>query len=163
MAIFVDSLKLKATVRSMHQFCGVVRAIFPSPPSDDVVEAATLYIYIRSAEGIFGKRFSERMSEALRDQLKFASPVDIETRLLRIDRNRDAFETAANEADPPESAHDSFTNHVHSVIRALVSEANFSAEDPGIVRLLFPRFEHAARRVRDHLLGIKEQSRFVMR
>ncbi len=163
MALFIDNLKLKATTGSMHQFLAVVRAIFPTPPPDEVVEAATLYVYMHTAEGVFGKRFRERMQEAMRDELKFASAVDTESRLFRIDRNRAEFEAAAVAADPPECANDAFMHHVHSVIRALMREGGFPTEDPGLVRLIFPRFEQAARRVRDHLMGIRDQSRFVMR
>ena len=49
------------------------------------------------------------------------------------------------------------------MIRALLVEAGAPYDDPGIVKLIFPRFENTARRLRDHLQGLKHQAQFVMR
>jgi len=53
--------------------------------------------------------------------------------------------------------------HVTSVIRALLAEACPESDSREQVKAIFPRFEEAVRRIKNHLLGIKRQPRFVMK
>ena len=133
------------------------------PPPDDVVEATTVFLYARVARDVFGPRFASRLSDHLLQHLKFTTPLDVEARCSRIGRSLTYFEQAERDACTNHSDQEKFTQHVRSCIRALLAEAGFGSDDSGIVKLLFPRFEAAVRRVRDHLMGIREQSHFVMK
>jgi hypothetical protein len=174
MGLFINKLKLKAAIGSMHQFCPVVRTIFPDAPTDEVVEAATVFLYERLVRAIFGNRFADHWRAGVRAKFRYSTPIDMDMRLARIGQNVETFEQ--QEAAPGDgsgasggsggsgaSDHDEFTRHVRSVIRALLVEAGAPYDDPGIVKLIFPRFENTARRLRDHLQGLKHQAQFVMR
>ncbi len=163
MGLFINRLKLNAAARSMHQFCPVVRGIFPQPPADEVVEATTVFLYTRVARDVFGPRFASRLSEHLLQDLKFTTPLDVQTRCARIGHALGYYEQAESDACTDHSDQETFTQHVRSCIRALLAEGGFGSDDAAIVKLLFPRFEEAVRRLRDHLLGIREQSKFVMK
>jgi hypothetical protein len=163
MNIFLNTRKLKAAASSMHQFCPVVRSIYRSPPDDDVVEAATVFIYEHTAREVFGRRFADALRARLRQRYRYASPVEVETRVLRIGRNCDEFRRWEEAWAPPRDTQGEFTAYVHSVIRALLAEAGQPYDDPEVVKDMFPRFEEAARRLQTHLQGIRQQSRYVMR
>ena len=162
MGLLINKLKLKASIGSMHQFCPVVRTIFPDPPTDQVVEAATVFLYEQLVRSIFGNRFADHWRAGIRAKFKYSTAVEMDERLSRIGQNAQTFEQ--QEPDPTGSSdHDDFTRHVRSVIRALLVEAGAPYDDAGLVKLIFPRFENTARRLRDHLDGLKHQSQFVMR
>jgi hypothetical protein len=162
MAFFINKLKLKAAAGSMHEFCPVVRNIFPAEPSNDVVEAATLFLYARTAESVFGRWFARHLRRRIREQLKFSTPIEMDARVYRITRHMEEFHRHAA-GSRPRGLQDEFTRYVHNAMRALLREAGTQFDRPEIVRLIFPRFEYAVRRVRDHLQAIKEQTRFVFR
>ena len=163
MGIFVNKLKIRAAVGSMHQFCAPVRMIYPEPPSDDVVEATTVFLYERLARATFGNRFADRWLESVSTSLKYVTPADLKQRLLRIGRNVEEFDRQEMNPGAAVSDHEQFTRNVRSVIRALLVEAGAPHDDPVLVKLIFPRFQSTAQRLRDHLQGINEQARFVMR
>jgi hypothetical protein len=162
---FVDKLKLNAAARSMHQFCPIVRTIYPDPPSNEAVEAATVYLYAGLAQEIFGKRFTIRLREEIRNHYKYAEPIEVDLRVIRMEQRVELLrrEARTQRNGNGNSQYVEFTQHVHNVIRALLSEAGDGFDNPQVVKLIFPRFEEAVRRIKTHLLGIKHQSRYVMR
>lgn len=158
MPLLVDKLKLKAAAGSLHQFLPAVRGVYPRPPADDATEAATVFLYVGLAREIFGRRFAHHLRLHLRPRYKFAIPTEIELRVLRIENRLEAL---TREAEP--SMADDSAAHVTTVIRALLAEACPEFDDPRHVRAIYPRFEEAVRRIKNHLLGIKRQPRFVMK
>lgn len=163
MGLFVNKQKVKAAVFSMHQFCPVVRGVYRELPDDDVVEAATAFLYERLAREIFGKRFAEMVRHYLQYQYKFAPVADIEARRDRIERNVEIFRRQEEATAPAQSSQDEFTHRVRSVIRAFLAEAGMPYDDDELVCDAFPRFDETVRRVRAHLEGIRRQSRYVMK
>jgi hypothetical protein len=147
----------------MHQFCPIVRAIYPDPPTNEAVEAATVYLYTGLAQEIFGKRFTARLRESIRDHYKYAAPVEVDLRVMRMDQRVELLRREARSHRNGNSNYVEFTQHVHNVIRAMLTEAGDGFDNPQVVKLIFPRFEEAVRRIKTHLLGIKHQSRYVMR
>jgi hypothetical protein len=160
---FVDKLKLNAAARSMHQFCPIVRAIYPEPPTNEAVEAATVYLYMGLAHEIFGKRFTAQLRESVRNHYKYAEPIEVDLRVMRMEQRVELLKRGLRSQKNGNSNFVEFTQHVHNVIRALLTEAGDGFDNPQVVKLIFPRFEEAVRRIKNHLLGIKHQSRYVMR
>lgn len=160
---FINKLKLRAAAGSMHQFCPLVRAVFPEPPDDEIVEATTTFLYLQMATDIFGQRFTDHLHSALRERFRFATPIEIDSRVDRIRSNVSAFDQASRAIPSAYVTQTPFTRHVQSVIRSLLCEAGSCHDDPELVRTSFPRFEIAARTVKDHLLGIRHQSQFIMK
>lgn len=145
----------------MHQFVPAVRGLFPEPPPDDVVEAATAYLYRSLAGEVFGARFARRLRQAAANRYKFADARTIDRRVERIATQREAFLDAAED---DASDHDAgFASSVRSAIRSILAEGDAAFEDQDLVKGLFPRFEDIARRIKTHLEGIRQQSRWVMR
>ena len=163
MPFLIDKLKLKAAAGSMHQFLPVVRSMYPGIPPDEAIEAATVFLYAGLAREVFGRRFAHHLRLRLRPRYKFAIPTEIELRVLRIQNRLEAMKRDAEKYSGEASPHAQSTAHVTSVIRALLAEACPESDDPAQVRAIFPRFEKAVRRIKDHLLGIKRQTRFVMK
>ena len=65
MQLLLDRRKVNATSRSMHQFCGYVRNMFPSAEvADEVIEIATIYLYVKVCREVFGRRFADRAGSA---------------------------------------------------------------------------------------------------
>lgn len=155
--------KLNAAIRSMPQFIPVVRGVFLTRVEDDLVEAATSFLYIRAAEDTFGRRFSDRMRESLREHYQYADPDWIDERRKRIEQHQaEFFEDELEAAGRPRDGQERFTAFVQSVIRALLTEGALDA-GPEMVRETFDGFERAARRIAEHLHGIKRQHSYVMK
>ena len=131
--------------------------------TDTVIEAATVFLYDHMARDIFGPRFAAQLRELIRPHFKFSSPEQMEERLSRIAHNVAEFRRFEDAWNLSRSPHADFTRHVRSAIRALLAEGGFAFDDPAVVKDTFPRFEDAARQVRSHLLGIKQQSHYVMK
>ena len=163
MHLLVNQLKLKAAIRSMHQFCPIVRTIFPDLVDDRVVEATVSLLYQRIADDVYGRRFAVALEAGLRDVYKFSGWIDVEDRIARIVHNISIFETHTQSLDPSLDVSEDFTRHVRSVIRAILLEAHGPWDDTNVVRHTYPRFENAARRIKAHLEGIRKQPKFVMK
>lgn len=163
MGLFVDRKKLKAALHSMHQFLGPVRSIFPCRVPDDVAEAALAYMYFTTASSVFDRRFTSRLELAMREKYQFATAVEIESRVNRIrhlaEAYRQAYEDARSETSISQTP---FQDLVRGAIKALFVEAGREADEE-IVTQYFALFEEAARRLRDHLAGIRKQNHFLMR
>jgi hypothetical protein len=160
----VDKLKLKAAASSMHQFCPFVRTLFPGHPTDDVIEASTVFLYRNLAREVFGRRFVEKLNEQLREKYRHGPPIEIDLRVQRIENRLELMRREASEnGNGHGTLHDQFTAHVRCVIRSLLAESGQEFDNPELVKLIFPRFEDTVRRLKDHLLGIKNQARFVMK
>jgi len=162
MELFIDRLKLKAATKSMHQFCGAVRSFLPERTDDAVVETATFYLYIKIAREVFGRRFARALRWRLRDTAKFASPEEIERRAFRIERQAEKLRKAADSSPNARSPEARFQNYVSSVIESLLSQAD-SASDREARRNCFTSFEEAARKIKTHLVGIRNQPRIMMK
>jgi hypothetical protein len=163
MSLLIDKLKLKAAAGSMHQFLPVVRAMYPRIPPDEATEAATVFLYAGLAREVFGRRFAHHLRMELRPRYKFAMAVEVDLRILRIENRLEALKREAEKSIAGTSSHAQSTAHVTSVIRALLGEACPESDDHEHVRAIFPRFEDVVRRIKNHLLGIKRQARFVMK
>jgi hypothetical protein len=163
MPLLIDNLKLKAAVGSMHQFLPVVRAMYPRSPSDEATEAATVFLYAGVAREIFGRRFAHHLRLQLRPRYKFAIPTEIELRVLRIENRLEALRQGVQKHLADASLYEQSTAHATNVIRALLAEACPEYAAPEQVRAVFPRFEDVVRRIKNHLMGIKRQTRFVMK
>jgi hypothetical protein len=163
MGILISKPKLNAAARSMHQFCAVVRSIFICPVADEVVEAATVFLYEHVAREVFGKRFAAEIRREARLHYRAGAPMAIETRVERLGRHTEVFRRRAENAASAGSAHDEYTRHVQTVICALLVEAGAPHDDPELIKGTFPKFEDAIRRLKAHLVGIKRQSRYIMR
>jgi hypothetical protein len=163
MGWMISRKKLRAATRSMHQFCPVVRTIFRAAVADDVIEATTVYLYERTAHDVFGGRFAAVLRAQLRSDFRYGSTDVIENRLSRINHNVEEFRRAEEEWAGGRGSQDEYTKHVRSAIRAILAEAGLDYDDPELVKDTFPRFEDAARRLQEHLRGIKQQSSYMMR
>lgn len=163
MPLLINKLKLKAAAGSMHQFLPIVRTIYPRVPPDEATEAATVFLYAGLAREIFGRRFAQHLREHLRPRFKFAMAVEIDLRVLRIENRLEALKREMEKYEAESPPHVQSAAHVTSVIRALLGEACPESDDHEQVKAIFPRFENAVRRIKNHLLGIKRQPRFVMR
>lgn len=161
MALLISKRKLAAAAGSMHQFCPIVRSVFRVNPEDQVVEAATVFLYSRVAHDVFGTRFALRLQERLRARYKTGSAVEIEKMLHRIACRFEEHRRISSIKTPLNCPHSEFTEHVRSVIRSLLAEAGLP-DDPDFVRDAFPRFEAAVQRLKAHLEGIKRQNQYLM-
>ncbi len=163
MGLFVDERKVSAAAYSMHQFCQVVRTVFPGEPEDAAVESATLYLYMQIARDVFGKRFAMRLGSKLRDQLKYTTPAEAVERVGRIGRQAEALERTAGSMGAGRSFGAKCRTHVTSVIEALLSEAGFRSCDPELIKDTYGKFEEVVRTIKGHLVGIKRQNHFLMK
>ena len=164
MGWFINERKVKAAANSMHQFCQEVRSIFPGDTDDGVIESATIFLYVSLSRDLFGRRFAECLSTRLRDRLKYATVSEVKTRIARIARQADDLERAAVSVSSPRcSPQEKCRNHVTSVIESLLLEAGFRSDDPQLLKETYPRFEDVVRRLKSHLLGIKEQNAVMMK
>ena len=76
----------------------------------------------------------------------------MDSRVYRIGRHLQEFSQHGGNGRTKDK-HDEFTRHVQNVMRALLREAGTQFDRPEIVRLIFPRFEYAARRLRPAILS----------
>lgn len=163
-SLSIRNLKLHAAARSMHQFCPLVRAIFPERTADSVIEAVTVYLYVKVSSDIFGRSFAQRLRQRINKLLKYSSPGELDEHIGRIILKSQTLESAANTVGPYRpTAEVKFLNHVTSVLQSMFIEADAGELDSAADRNAFSRFEHAVRRIKEHLTGIKRQHRFVMK
>ena len=163
MALLMSTRKLKAAATSMHQFLPVVRGVFPEQASDELVEAVTLFVYEWQAEREFGRRFAGQLKRLLRERYRFSDAGDVEERVSRIRRHAEYFALAAKNDRSRGGWESESTMHVVSTIRSLLLEAGLPFSDPELLQRTYQRFEEAVRRVRDHLRGISQQNKFIMK
>ncbi|MHC4948586.1 MAG: hypothetical protein ACYTG1_10025 [Planctomycetota bacterium] len=163
MEVFSGSPKLKAAAGSMHQFCPMVRAIFPpGHVGESVIEAATVCLYLKLAREVFNRRFVAKLRERLWGQLRYGTPAEVEQRVRQILERTEVLERLAQEdRSAPEET--DFQRHVTSLIRSLFIEAGIDCAEPELVRETFSRFEETVRRIKSHLAGIKRQNLYIMR
>lgn len=164
MRFLLDQRKMKATARSMHQFCGNVRAIFPSEVKNEVVETATVFLYVKICREVFGRRFADRICKQLRENLKYSTVHEVNTALARICKESNGYELAAAEMQPALSPQEQFQIHVTSVVRAMLLEGGFltAENENALLARAFRPFDNAVRAIKTHLLGIKRQNHFIM-
>jgi hypothetical protein len=153
-------MKVRAAANSMHQFLPVLRNVVPATADEAMVEAATVFLYERITQEVFGKRFASRMRTLVRDRYKFGTPIEVDSRVWKITRYFEEFEAA--EKSGIHNDQEAFTVHVRAVIRAFLAESGLDPSNEGLVKEIFPRFEAAARTLKRHLSGIRQQSHFVM-
>lgn len=163
MGLFGNDRKLKAAANSMHQFCQEVRHMFPGDVDDRVIEASTAYIYIQMAHDLFGHRFASRLQRRLRNQLKYATPAELEGRVAGITRHAEGLERAALQMSSDHSPEEICRLHTSCVIESLLVIAGFDVGKPEVTKTAYIRFEEIIQDIRKHLLGIKEQNYFLMR
>ncbi len=164
MRLMLDNRKVKATARSMHQFCGNVRAIFPGEVANEIIETATIYLYVKVCREVFGRRFSDRSGKMMRDNLKYCTVSEVNRALARICREADGYEQGAAEMQPDMTTQEQFQVHVTGVVRAMLKEAgalDTGNEDAMLARAFKP-FDAAVRAIKTHMLGIKRQNHFIM-
>lgn len=164
MKLLLDNRKVRATARSMHQFCGYVRNIFPTEVANEVVETATIYLYVKVCREVFGKRFSDRIGRMMRDNLKYCTVAEVNRGLARICREADGYEQAAAEMQPDMSTQEQFQAHVTGVVRAMLREGGVldGENEDAVLARAFKPFDAAVRAIKTHMLGIKRQNHFIM-
>lgn len=164
MGLLINKLKLTAAASSMHQFCQEARAIFPGGQAENpVVEAATIFMYLRTAEPIFGRRFTAALARQLRGRLKYAAPGDMKTTLHRIHERARRLERARAAQVDARDAEAMVRAHVTSVIESLLAEAGVTGSDPEVIRAGYGKLEGLVRDMKRHLAGIKEQNVYLMK
>jgi hypothetical protein len=164
MGLLFNKRKLTAAASSMHQFCQETRALFPGGGADNaVVEAATMFLYLRTAEPMFGRRFAGALAEQLKARLKYTSPGDMKATLHRIHSRATQFERARVAKLDSRDAEEMVRAHVTSVIESLLAEAGETAGEPEVIRDAYARLENLVRDMKRHLAGIKEQNVFLMK
>jgi hypothetical protein len=158
-----DRKKVRAAANSIHQLCPAVRTLFGAVVEDATLEVVTIFLYLRVAQDVFNRRFVERLDTALLEKLRFATAVEAQGRVARIN---ELFEQLEQRPDPllaPGVRLSGYEHRVRCVVRVLLAEAGFDAEDPDLVRATFVRLDDALGHIRIHLDGIKRQNSFVMR
>src|SRR5262245_12647819 len=148
MGFLMMDRKVKAAAGSMHQFCQVVRGIFPGPVSDKIAEAATLYMYLNLTRDVFGLRFANTLQRKLRRKLKYCTAKEVEAHVVAIVRQASALEKAVAAKSGDKSPEEVVRAHVVSVIEAMLNDAGFRGEDPEISRKAYEPFERAVEDIR---------------
>ncbi len=162
MGILGAERRLHAAASSMHQFYPLVRSFFRVPVDDRLVESATLFLYARIGQEIFGARFLDRFQGHIEDRLKYASPADASEQMIRIAERANHFEQVPDRLLDEVQVTTPFEHRVRSYIRALLEESGQDPEDAESVRDGFVRLENVLNRLRVHLTGIKRQSAFLL-
>jgi len=157
----INMCKVNAAARSLHQFLPAVRSIYGQEVEPAVLEAATVYLYVRVAREVFGLRFSDRLCGQVRMLLRHLTEEQARERVARLSTRAEAH-FACELAIHGGSAEEQFRSHVRSAIKSMLEEAGQRSDDEGRVSSGFAPFEEAARRIKIHLTGIKRQNRFVM-
>ena len=163
MGLLPDHRKLDAAASSLHQYYPAVRSIFPGPVAEQVIESIAVLLYLRAAREVFGRRFAERLSARLGRRLRHASEAEVSRRMDAITRRTIAFESEADELLAAGARESAFEHHVRCVLRALLVEAGFDPDDAEVVHDRYMPLMDAARRLAEHLRGIKRQNPFMMR
>lgn len=164
MGLLINNRKLDAAATSMHQFCQETRSIFPAgQANDDLVEAATVFLYLRTAQGLFGRRFSAALARRLKARLKYGAASDMKTTIQRFQERANHLERARLAQIDTRDADEVVRSHVTSVIESLLAEAGATMSDPEIIRNAYAKFELVIRDMKRHLSGIKEQNVFLMK
>lgn len=163
MSLFGNDRKLKAAASSMHQFCQEVRHMFPGDVDDRVIEASTAFIYVKMAQDLFGARFAQRLMRRLRTQLKYATPAELEGRIVGINKHAEGLERTASQLTGDTSPEEMCRLHTSCVIEALLALAGFDGNDPQVAKNAYLSFEEIILDMRKHLLGIKDQNFFLMK
>lgn len=158
----VNQCKVKAAARSMHQFLPAVRSIFGQDVDAVALETATVFLYVRVAKEVFGRRFSDRLCGQLSALLRYISESEARVRISRLSTTAEAYLAFEQASHPDAPADEQFRFHVRSAIKSMFDEAGLRSDDDARVRDGFAAFEDAARRIKTHMLGIKRQNRFVM-
>jgi len=155
-------VKLVAAARSMHQFCNAVRSILPGDVKDDVVEAATGFLYLSVSADVFGNQATARIRRIIRKQLKYLDPAEFMRRIERIRLQAEAFRVSEMSASGKLDDATAYQVAVNGAIRSLCIEAGVDHTDEEMLRECFPRFEQAAARIKTHLAGIRRQNRWLI-
>jgi hypothetical protein len=158
----LSRVKLVAAAKSMHQFCNVVRGILPGDVNDDVVEAATGFLYLSVSADVFGSSATARIRRAIRHRLKYLSPREFASRIERLGLQAEAFRLSELSASGKADDATAYQVAVNGAIRSMCIEAGLNHSDPDVLRECFPRFEHAAARIKAHLAGIRSQNRWLI-
>lgn len=161
LAIFT-SAKLTAAAKSMHQFCNVVRSILPGEMKDDVVEAATGFLYLSVSADVFGRQKAGKIRRVIGGRLKYLSPTEFALRLERLGMQSEAFRMQELDASGRNDDATAYQVAVNGAIRSLCLEAGLDHTNTSMLRDCFPRFEHAAARIKAHLTGIRKQNRWLI-
>ena len=162
MGFLIDRLKLKAAASSMHQFCPVVRGVFPDEADNKVVESITLFLYLNLAKDVFGPRFTKALGRRLCAHLKFTTPCEARTRLGRFSRRAGRVRSTADSMLSHKTPELMFQNHIASVVHTMLSEAGQDPSDSEERAQAFERFDATVRRMKEHLIGIRKQNHFLM-
>ncbi len=162
MNLLVDQRKVKAAARSMHQFCPRVVNIFSRDVEQPVLETATLYLYIKIAREVFGRKFCDNLCGQLRALLRSVDEHEAALRVARMVETAEAFRRVEQQLQPDAIDDERFRMLVRSAIRSMFAEAGLPGPDDEQLRDSFAQFEDTARRIKEHLTGIKRQNRFVM-
>ena len=157
-----NHVKLSAAAKTMHQFCNVVRSILPGEIKDDVIEAATGFLYLSVSAEVFGRKAAHSIRKALRHRLKYLNPTEFAARIERIGLQAEAFRISELTSIGKSDEATQYQVAVHGAIRSLCIEAGLDHSDQVLLRDCFPRFEHAAVRIKAHLQGIRKQNRWLM-
>lgn len=162
MGLFISRRKLMAAASSMHQFCPVVRGVFPDEAEDQVVETVTVFLYLNLAQEVFGRTFARSLGKRLCRYLKFTRPQDAVSRLGRIRRTVSRLRCEADSSATFKSPEMKFANHINAIVRSMLNEAGQDGRLHDPHDETFVRFEKAVRRMKEHLLGIKRQHIYLM-
>ncbi len=83
--------------------------------------------------------------------------------MVRISRQAEVLEKAMAAHTQDRSPDEIVRNHVTAVIEAMLTDAGFRGHDPDTLKRAYPVFENAIKAIRSHLLGLKDQNRFLMK
>jgi hypothetical protein len=158
----LSRVKLMAVAKSMHQFCNLVRCILPGDVNDDVVEAATGFLYLSVSADVFGRSATARIRRVIRRRLKYLSPTEFASRIERLGLQAEAFRLSELNAAGRTDEATAYQVAVNGAIRSMCIEAGLDHLNPEVLRDCFPRFEHAAERIKAHLAGIRRQNRWLI-
>lgn len=154
--------RVRAAVRSMHQFCPIVRSMFTEDIEDDAIEAMTVYLYLSIARDVLGRGFSKRLARNLRKQLKYCSPYEINPRLQRIARRSRKIERRLRDKTRKRmTGADRYALRIQGVVRAMLFEStryktDNQARDAALAHAYAP-FNTVSSRMKAHLEGIGKQ------
>jgi len=145
---------------------GLFSKLFGRGSSDDQPSAevqAWITVAGAIAREVFGRRFATYLRAALRQSFKFASVPVIESLVARIECEIALRDSVAHSA-AHRSKNEVIAQHILDAIQSLFVTAGPDMPcDPETLRNAYPRFEEGVRRIKQHLNGIHNQPKFVMR